>query len=184
MTAYLVTCVFTFIPIHFLSSKISIKTIYSASLLFMSIVLPFMYLVGIYKGEISKLTLGLILVGLAGIPQAALYVFAGPLLGQVVDYDEIFLTGKRREAIYSGATGFITKLAMTFSSVIMWFLFKNFGYSHSNPLGIFLVGPTCGIIAFLGFLIFLHYPLRETPKKGKDYSGKIRERESGEISNS
>lgn len=165
MAAYLFTCILTFIPIHFLTKKVPIKTIYASSLLLMSIILPFMYAVGVYKGEISKLTLGLILVGLAGIPQAALYVFAGPLLGQVVDYDEIFLTGNRREAVYSGATGFITKLAMTFSSVIMWFLFKNFGYTTTSPLGILLVGPVCGAIAFLGFLIFLNYPLLETPKK-------------------
>jgi len=50
------------------------------------------------------------------------------------------------------------KLAMTFSSVVMWFLFKNFGYSKSNPLGILLVGPVSGLIAFLGFLVFMKYP--------------------------
>lgn len=166
MSAFAVMTVITFFPINFLSKKLPIKTIYAGSLLFMSILLPFMYLIGKYSGEISKFTLGLILVGLAGIPQAALYVFNGPLLGQVIDYDEIY-TGKRREAIYSGAIGFLTKLGMTFSSVVMWFLFRNFGYSYSKPLGVLLIGPAAGLIAFFGFLIFCSYPLLKTPKKSR-----------------
>lgn len=157
MAVYAVVTILTFFPISYLSKKLHMKTIYAGALLIMSIVLPFLYLIGIYNGPIPKFTLGLILVGLAGIPQAVLYVFVGPLLGQVIDYDET-ITGKRREAIYSGGNGFLMKLAMTFSSVVMWFLFKNFGYSHSKPLGILLVGPVSGLIAFLGFLVFMKYP--------------------------
>lgn len=147
-----------------LSKRYSLKLLYGAGMLLMACFLPLMYLVGVYQGPIPREWLLMGMVALAGVPQASLYVFMGPLLGQCIDLDEK-VTHQRREAIYSGVIGFIYKLAMSASSLVMWGLFK-FGYSHQHPTGILLTGPVCGLIAALGFLIFLSFPRLDRPEGG------------------
>lgn len=144
-----------------LARRFVLKALYGAGMLLMACFLPLLYLVGVYQGPIPRETLLMGMIALAGVPQASLYVFMGPILGQCIDLDEK-VTQQRREAIYTGVVGFIYKLAMSASSLVMWGLFK-FGYSHQDPTGILLTGPVCGLIAALGFLIFLPFPVLDRP---------------------
>lgn len=50
-------------------------------------------------------------------------------------------------------------MATALSMGIMGLLFQYFGCEEGNHLGINLLGPICGILAFIGYLVFRHYPL-------------------------
>ncbi len=104
------------------------------------------------------------MAGLAGIPQAGLYVLQGPILGEVIDLDEQ-LTGRRREAIYTGVINFMMKLGWTGSTIVMQLLFSAFGYSRANPGGILLMGPAAGFICVIGFFVFSRYPVMKPAAK-------------------
>lgn len=170
MLALMLTTVATFPIISILSKKIPIKTLYGGSLLLMGLFLPFLYVTGKMQGA-SAFYFSIAVAGLVGIPQAGLYVLQGPILGEVIDLDEQ-MTGRRREAIYTGVINFMMKLGWTFSTIVMWLLFDTFGYSRANPGGILLMGPAAGFICVVGFLIFTRYRIVKPDKSvaGADIS--------------
>ena len=97
---------------------------------------------------------------MAGAPQAIKYVMPGVMIGEIADYDEKHITGRRREAIYSGAIGFATKTAMTFSYIIRWAVYASLGgFSVDNPVPVIAMGPVVSVICLAGFFIFLKYPI-------------------------
>ena len=156
----------TYVVLILLSQKTKInkKTIFGGALLMMSVLFPFMYFIGVYQGPISKYYLGMLVFAFAGIPQIAIYVYYGVLLGECIDLDEI-QTGKRREAIYAGIQALTMKLGMTASPLVMWIFFTLFGYSSAQPLGILLIGPIAGFISLVGFIIFAFYPVLHVVKR-------------------
>ncbi|MEW6202463.1 MAG: MFS transporter [bacterium] len=95
-----------------------------------------------------------------GIPFAALLVIYNAILGDIIDHDAK-TTGYRREAMYYGMEGLFTKTARGIGSVSVAFLFAVFGDPSVSHAGILAAGPFCGLFAFLGFLLFLRYPLNE-----------------------
>lgn len=167
MVALMLTTIATFPVVSFLTKKTSVKTVYGASLLLMGLLLPFLYLTGTTGDPAVSFNLSVLVAGLAGIPQAGLYALQGPILGEVIDYDEQ-LTGRRREAIYTGVINFMMKLGWTFSTIVMWVLFNTFGYSRANPKGVLLTGPVTGFICLIGFLVFTRYPLLKPAAEKKD----------------
>lgn len=144
------------------------KSTYAAGIFGFAILFPFLGVVGLIP-DISidfldfsvslKIVLLLIVVGLAGAPQAIKYVMPGVFIGEIADYDEQF-TGQRREAIYSGTLGFAMKMAMMLSYFIRWAVYTPFGeFSVDNPTPVLLLGPVTAVICFVGFLAFLKYPV-------------------------
>ena len=135
------------------------KVAYAGGLLGFALLFPFLGIIGILPNKEITVLLLLILIGIAGAPQALKYVMPGAMLGEIIDYDER-LTGRRREAIYSGAIGFATKTAMTLSYFIRWAVYTPFGrFSIDNPRPVLLIGPVTGVICLIGFFIFLRYPI-------------------------
>jgi len=103
---------------------------------------------------------GFVLFGLAAFPLSINLVLYRPIVADVIDHDER-LTGYRREAMYNGMEGLITKSASALAVILITQLFYHFGNTVGNHLGIRLVGPVAGFMTFLGFLIFLRYPFNK-----------------------
>lgn len=114
--------------------------------------------IGHWPFEISRALQGQILLGLAGIPVAAIFVLPNAMIADLVDYDEK-VTGSRREAMYFGMQGLMLKFAIALSALSFGFLLRTFGYSSAEPLGILLLGPVAGVFALLGLLSFSKYPI-------------------------
>jgi len=101
----------------------------------------------------------LVLFFLFGCAAPPIYVMPRAMIADVMDYDER-LTGFRRECMYNGMEGLITKLAVGLAPIIFGLL-GYFGNTAEKPLGILLAGPVAGALLIIGALIFSRYPIKE-----------------------
>lgn len=93
-----------------------------------------------------------------GPPVGALLVLGRVLIADVIDEDER-RTGLRREAMYFGMQGLLTKVSFGVGPLVATLLFTAFGNTAEAPLGILLCGPAAGALALLGWVAFRRYPL-------------------------
>ncbi|MCX7943989.1 MAG: MFS transporter [Deltaproteobacteria bacterium] len=107
--------------------------------------------------QIAHITLILLIIS---FPISTAFVLPRAIFADVVDNDEKE-TGYRREAMYNGMEGIISKSAAALVPVITTQLFSFFGATTERPVGILLVGPVAGLLVFFGFLSFSKYPLKE-----------------------
>ena len=80
------------------------------------------------------------------------------LIADVIDAD-FARTGLRREAMYFGMQGLMTKVSYGVGPLVATQLFTSFGNTSEHPLGILLCGPVAGGLALLGWFAFRRYPL-------------------------
>ena len=97
---------------------------------------------------------------LATFAVATSYVLPRAIYSDVIDHDEK-RTGFRREAMYNGMEGLITKFAAGLAMILLTQLFAWFGSTVDNNLGVLLAGPVAGVLLFLGFIAFLKYPFKD-----------------------
>jgi len=158
------------------------KATYSMGMFGFAILFPFFAVIGalpdhqvaipvIGSSLDIKIVLILLVVGIAGAPQAIKYVIPGAMIGELADYGET-ITGHRREAIYAGAIGFGTKSAMALSYIIRWGVYASAGgFSMDNPKAVLLIGPVTAAISMIGFFIFVkYYPVLHVVK-GEELPG-------------
>lgn len=107
----------------------------------------------------SAMTQAYVLYGCAAFPVATLFVLPRPILADVIDHDAE-RTGFRREGMYNGVEGMLTKLAEGIGPVVAAGLFAAFGATRAEPLGVILVGPAAAALALLGWWQFRSYPLK------------------------
>jgi GPH family glycoside/pentoside/hexuronide:cation symporter len=88
----------------------------------------------------------------------ATLVLGRVLISDVIDEDER-RTGLRREAMYFGMQGLLTKASFGVGPLLATLLFTAFGNTADEPLGILLCGPLAGSLALVGWLVFRRYPL-------------------------
>lgn len=157
----IVSILISFILIQYLTRIYSKKLLMSISYLALALALPLIYLLD------RPTVLGLptfyvacVMFFLLGAPVAGITCLGLPMLADIADYDEK-LTGRRREAMYFGAQGILQKFTIGLTYLIQGYLFKNYGYSVAEPLGVKLLGPVNAVFVFLGLLVFLMYPLDE-----------------------
>lgn len=142
---------------YFAAVKFGKRKMVLAGMAGFTVITPFFALVP-YVDFMSKKTYASILFCLMGIPVSFLIALASAVIADIVDYDEK-VTGRRREAMYFGMQGLVTKSAIGISSVVGTQLFYHFGYSSGNYLGILLTGPFSAVFTFLGFLVFYRYSI-------------------------
>jgi GPH family glycoside/pentoside/hexuronide:cation symporter len=131
------------------------KRSYAASLLAMSVILATMPLLAIAPHPtVAYVALMVVL----GIPVGALLVLGRVLIADVIDLDER-RTGLRREAMYFGMQGLMTKVSFGLGPLVATQLFARFGNTAEQPLGILLCGPVAAALGVLGWLAFRRYPL-------------------------
>jgi GPH family glycoside/pentoside/hexuronide:cation symporter len=103
---------------------------------------------------------GLVIVGLMGLPTAALIIIPNVILSELCDID-YKKTGERREAMYFGVQGFFMKLNLGLSTASLALLYSIFGKDISNPLGVRLALVLGSIVAILGLIIMTRYPEKQ-----------------------
>jgi len=100
----------------------------------------------------------MIIGSISGVIVTPLLMLPNAFIADITDVDEK-ITGYRREAIYFGVQGLITKSMAGLAGVITSVLLENFGYSIGNDLGIRLSFALSGIILIPAAIVFLRYPL-------------------------
>lgn len=131
------------------------KRSYAASLLGMSAIFAALPLLAIAPHP-TAVYLGLMIA--LGVPVGALLVLGRVLIADVIDAD-FARTGLRREAMYFGMQGLMTKVSFGLGPLVALQLFALFGNTAERPLGILLCGPVAGALGVLGWLVFRRYPL-------------------------
>ena len=135
------------------------RWVYSTSLLIAALYLPLLFFLGLVPG-IPILAQALGMGFLAGIPMAGVNMLPKAITADITDYDEL-RTGMRREAMFYATQDLVEKIASSFSPFLLALLLT-LGDTADNPLGIRLVGPVAGAIAFVGFWLFRGYRLPST----------------------
>ena len=157
--AFVVALIF-FPVVNILSKRIGLKAVMMFALVAFLVLLPLFYFLGQPMLGLTPEVFGYILMGLAGLPLAVIFIVPDAIVAEVSDL-EIKLSGQRREAMYFGAQGFILKLAMGLSTVITSALLQFFGSTAAEPLGIQLTGPVSAIFILIGVIVFSRYPEKE-----------------------
>ena len=107
-----------------------------------------------------KLAQGIAFAFLAGIPMAGVNLLPRAITADITDYDHI-RTGMRREGVFYATQNLFEKIGSSFSPLALAIVLK-LGDTTANPLGLRMVGPVAGAVAFLGYWLFRGYRLPST----------------------
>ena len=99
------------------------------------------------------------LYALMGLPASGLVILPRLVVSDIIDDDEQ-RTGERREALYFGMEGLLTKFASGLSFVV-WGALAYLGRTETQQLGLLVAGPVTGLIAICGGLVTTRYPIRK-----------------------
>jgi len=97
-------------------------------------------------------------------------MFPYAMMGSVADYDEL-KTKSRREATYYGAFSLAVEGGPAIATLLLPILYKTFGYTQANPLGVRLAFVLIGLLAMTGVILFRKYQLGDTPESVKEFAG-------------
>jgi GPH family glycoside/pentoside/hexuronide:cation symporter len=115
--------------------------------------------IGLFGTIFDKLAATIIML-LVGAPLAAVLVIPNAMVADIAEMDGIE-NGQRREGMFFGTQGLVMKLVIGLSSLVAPLLFKTFGYSISQPLGLQLCGPIAGLVVLCSILFLKAYTLSE-----------------------
>ena len=135
------------------------RWVYSACLLGTGLYMPFLFFAG-FVPVVPKLAQGILLAFLAGIPMAGVNLLPKAITADITDYDHI-RTGMRREGMFYATQNLFEKIGSSFSPLVLAIVLR-LGDTTANPLGLRMVGPAAGAIAFLGYWLFRGYRLPST----------------------
>jgi len=145
--------------ISYAAGKLGKKQTFTVAMFWFSFFSSLFPLVKLIPGLNPKV-FGFLIYFLVAPPVAAVLVLQRPLISDVIDYDEK-LTGFRRESMYMGAEGLITKMAWAISFLIAPGLMKLFGNTAEHPWGILLNGPVAAILLLAAtFYFWKKYPFQ------------------------
>lgn len=141
------------------------RAVYAGSMLALGVYLPIagMALFRTLGTGLSLEAQSVAFTWLSGLGFAALFVLPGALMADVID-DDARQTGAPRAAIYYGMMQTLQKMAQAVAAGTFGLLLQLFGYSADQPLGIQLVLPVAGVLAFVAFVcVWRGYHLGEAP---------------------
>jgi len=135
--------------------------VFAGSMLASAIILPGLFLIGDWW-PISLRAQGIIWIALQAAAFSGVMVLPRAFGAEIVDYDEE-LTGQRREGIYYATWGMLDQVINGVGAALvpLLLLLGRSQHDPNGPLGVRLVGVVGGVLLFVGFLIFLRYPLRK-----------------------
>ena len=82
------------------------------------------------------------------------------ITADITDYDEL-RTGMRREGMFYARQNLFGKIGSFFAPLLLALVLL-LGETTDDPLGIRMVGPVAGVIAFMGYWLFRGYRLPST----------------------
>ncbi len=111
--------------------------------------------------DISLLWQSRVLIWLSGFGFAALFVFPGAMMADVID-DDAARSGQQRAAVYYGMFKTLEKIAQGGAAILFGVLVQVFGSTPDRSLGLQLALPVAGICALAGCVaVFAGYHLQE-----------------------
>ena len=143
----------------FSAGAVSKRRIYGICLVACGLLYPLLSLVGIVMTE-NLVTQGLILVFIAGMPMAAVFLLPKGLIADIADYDAI-LRDERREAMFYSTQNFFEKVTYALPPLLLSLVLQ-LGDSAENPLGIRLAPVMAGVLVLVGFVLWPRYRLPDT----------------------
>jgi len=157
LTAVLIGALVLSIPAQSrLARRTSKRLAFRRAMLGAAVVFSLLAFVGFLPG-VPKAAQIVVVMALAGLPVAGVYLFPATLTADVIDYDSLE-TGFRREATYYQLHSFVEQVATSFAPALLAGLLL-LGDTAANPLGIRLVGPVAALLILAGYLVFRRYQL-------------------------
>lgn len=152
-------CGVLFLPLgKLLAERRGSRYAFLAGLLWLALTAPLLGLLGIHRGGAEvALWEARLLAGLLGPAVAVLFTVPYTILADICDRD-FRRTGTHREAMYFGFQGTMMKGGWGIAPLIAALVVQVFGVASPLRLGYHMFGPVAGLMALLGFLLFLFYP--------------------------
>ncbi len=146
--------------ITWLSYRFGKWWVFAGSLLASAAVLPTLFLIGERWG-ISLRAQGIAWITLQAVAMSGVTMLP-PAFGAEIAEHDAELTGQYREGTYYAAWGLLDQVISGVAAAflpVMLMLGRSQNDPH-GPLGVRLVGPLCGLLMLIAFIIFMRYPLR------------------------
>ena len=147
--------------VTWLAKKHGKWAVFAGSLLSTALVLPGLLLIGDWI-PIPLKTQGILWVTLQAIAMSGVTMLPAAFGAEIATYDTK-LTGQHREGVYYATWGLLDQVINGVAASLLPLLLL-LGRSQSDPhgpLGVRLIGVLGSVFMFLGFLIFLKYPLKK-----------------------
>ena len=145
--------------IMFSAGVVSKRRIYGICLVACGILYPFLSLVGVISTE-NLVLQGLIVLFIAGMPMAAVFLLPKGLIADIADYDAL-IRDERREAMFYSTQNFFEKVTYALPPLFLSLILQ-LGDSPNDPLGIRLAPVIAGVLVLLGFTLWPRYRLPDT----------------------
>ena len=143
----------------FSTGAVSKRRIYGICLVACGLLYPLLSLVGLISAE-NLVLQGLVLVFIAGMPMAAVFLLPKGLTADIADYDAL-LRDERREAMFYSTQNFFEKVTYALPPLLLSLVLQ-LGDSAEDPLGIRLAPVMAGGLVLLGFVLWPRYRLPDT----------------------
>lgn len=157
----------TFLWSYF-GKRVALRKLWRIATTAIAIIYAACFFIGAVKGTVS-IVMTFILFPLVGAALAGSNMFPYAMMGSVADFDELKTRG-RREAVYYGAFSLAVEGGPAIATLILPVLYKTFGYTAANPLGVRLAFILIGLLAGLGVFFFRNYRLGDTPEAVKEFA--------------
>lgn len=143
----------------FAAGRVTKRRIYGVCLVTSALLFPLIGLVGLVMSG-SLLLQGFVVMFIAGMPMAAVFLLPKGLTADIADYDAL-LRGERREALFYATQNFFEKVTYALPPLLLSLVLQ-LGDSPENPLGIRLAPLLAGGLVLLGFSLWPRYKLPDT----------------------
>ncbi|MCY3692092.1 MAG: MFS transporter, partial [Chloroflexi bacterium] len=139
--------------------KFSKRQIYGGCLVGSGLLFPLIGLVGLAATG-GLMAQGLIIMFIAGMPMAAVFLLPKGLTADIADYDAL-VRGERREAMFYATQNFFEKVTYALPPLLLSLVLQ-LGDSPENPLGIRLAPLLAGGLVLAGLALWPRYKLPDT----------------------
>ncbi len=154
-------------PLTFwLLKKYSKRTVFRGIIIAMATGFALCFFIGTTE-FIPPFIQAMMLFPLAAIPVGGMFIASIAMIADLTDYDELKY-GKRREAIYYGIYGIVRKSGWALCSLILAGVYKVFGYSAENPMGVRVVWVVCAVSCLAGLAAFIPYKLGDSKAETRE----------------
>jgi glycoside/pentoside/hexuronide:cation symporter, GPH family len=143
-----------------LSNRFGKWRVFAGGLIASAVVFPGPMIIGDWL-PVPLMAQGIAWIVLVAMAMSPIVVLPQTFVAEITDYDAQ-MTGQRREGAYYSTLGFLDQVVNGAAAAALPLLLL-LGRSHSDPggpLGVRLTTLIAGLLFFVGFLIFLRYPLR------------------------
>ncbi|MFW9915438.1 MAG: MFS transporter [Candidatus Thorarchaeota archaeon] len=134
-----------------------------SSTLVIVVALPFVIVLPFLPEGLIRTGMACLIIIVGGIGVAGMLVLPYVVLAEIVDLDEQ-ITGQRREAMYFGMNGFITKFGVAGGLTTFLILIDVFGRTTDNPWGIVGAALLSAFLMLISAFLFLRVPVGRTKK--------------------